>query len=544
MSPEQCRGAGTVDARADIYSLGCILFEMTCGRPPFIGEGAGEILGAHQYLEPPAPQSLAPDTPPGLGALIVHMLAKRADARPQTMAIVSQTLDELLQSLGALIRTNPPWPASAQPPSPSQPPPSPSQPPSSPSQPPLSSSQPPLSSLQPPREPSQPPRALSQPPLSELTPLPGLAPPSSAGPTTPPSSPAGPTIVVSGTRTRRLPFMLGGFVSAGALMALVAIAPWDRDPQPQITRAEVATTPPPRVAALANNAARAEPAAVAGPPDRLEAPADAPTDAPSPPIATAADPAPPIAPDTSQVAVLPLKDAIELECLRHQKSESWAALSGCADQLKPLNAALAGELKLRATQESQAAVKVAAVEAALRAKDLQRARTELDRIWTGATAYQRIKARYDAAEDAAIADAAADLERVSSGDCQQYLRLLTQLTATRPPRVAAEAERRVKCVAAPTPTPAPTNCNAAALAATGKEQVVAGQLAAALVSYEAAYACKPDLRYLRKACVIACDMRDPKRAKAIWKRLSDDEKQAALGECTRNGITADKLNAP
>src|SRR5262245_34907755 len=56
MSPEQCRGAGAVDSRADIYSLGCILFEMVCGQPPFVSEGVGEIVGAHLHVPPPAPQ--------------------------------------------------------------------------------------------------------------------------------------------------------------------------------------------------------------------------------------------------------------------------------------------------------------------------------------------------------------------------------------------------------------------------------------------------------------------------------------------------------
>jgi eukaryotic-like serine/threonine-protein kinase len=52
MAPEQCRGVAT-DHRADLYALGCIAFELCGGRPPFVGEGTGDVLAAHIHVPTP-----------------------------------------------------------------------------------------------------------------------------------------------------------------------------------------------------------------------------------------------------------------------------------------------------------------------------------------------------------------------------------------------------------------------------------------------------------------------------------------------------------
>jgi serine/threonine protein kinase len=75
MSPEQSKGAGNVDARADLYALGCILFEMLCGRPPFVAEGGGEVMAQHIYAAVPMPSSIAPVSQE-LEQLVVRALAK------------------------------------------------------------------------------------------------------------------------------------------------------------------------------------------------------------------------------------------------------------------------------------------------------------------------------------------------------------------------------------------------------------------------------------------------------------------------------------
>ncbi len=93
MSPEQCRGLGDIDRRADIYALGCIMFEMVTGRLPFDGEGPGDIMASHLKEPAPPPSSFAPTLPRLLDVLVLKMLAKKPVERPQTMEEVISLLD-------------------------------------------------------------------------------------------------------------------------------------------------------------------------------------------------------------------------------------------------------------------------------------------------------------------------------------------------------------------------------------------------------------------------------------------------------------------
>ncbi len=93
MSPEQCRGAGQVDHRSDIYSLGCIAYNMLAGRAPFEYEGFGEIISAHLHESPRPLRAILPELPDTLDQLVRELLAKSPADRPQTMEAVTARLD-------------------------------------------------------------------------------------------------------------------------------------------------------------------------------------------------------------------------------------------------------------------------------------------------------------------------------------------------------------------------------------------------------------------------------------------------------------------
>ncbi|HLF09172.1 MAG TPA: protein kinase [Dehalococcoidia bacterium] len=91
MPPEQAMG-GTVEARSDLYSVGCMLYEMVTGRPPFVGDDNIAIIGQHLNTPPVSPSWHHPDLPKGLETLILRLLEKDPNRRPTSAANVRQAL--------------------------------------------------------------------------------------------------------------------------------------------------------------------------------------------------------------------------------------------------------------------------------------------------------------------------------------------------------------------------------------------------------------------------------------------------------------------
>ncbi|ODQ93435.1 Stk1 family PASTA domain-containing Ser/Thr kinase [Mycolicibacterium holsaticum] len=85
LSPEQASG-NSVDARSDVYSLGCVLYEILTGEPPFVGDSPVAVAYQHVREDPVAPSQRNPNISPELDAVVLKALAKNPDNRYQTAA--------------------------------------------------------------------------------------------------------------------------------------------------------------------------------------------------------------------------------------------------------------------------------------------------------------------------------------------------------------------------------------------------------------------------------------------------------------------------
>ena len=102
MPPEQAMG-GEVTPQSDLYSLGAMIYEMVTGRAPFLGDDSVAIIGQHINTAPVAPTWHNPDCPRPLEALVIRLLAKSPNERPESAADVLAALDaiDLVVAAGA-----------------------------------------------------------------------------------------------------------------------------------------------------------------------------------------------------------------------------------------------------------------------------------------------------------------------------------------------------------------------------------------------------------------------------------------------------------
>src|SRR5438445_5772676 len=92
MSPEQATGAEHLDGRSDVYSLGCVLYEMLAGHPPFLGTTAQEILARHSLDAVPPLRTIRPELPEAVELAVRKALAKSPADRWRTPAALSEAL--------------------------------------------------------------------------------------------------------------------------------------------------------------------------------------------------------------------------------------------------------------------------------------------------------------------------------------------------------------------------------------------------------------------------------------------------------------------
>jgi serine/threonine-protein kinase len=95
LSPEQARGE-TVDSRSDVYSTGCLLYELLTGRPPFVGDSPVSVAYQHVREQAQPPSAFEPTLPPEVDAIVMKALAKRTEERYQGAAAMRSDIERYL----------------------------------------------------------------------------------------------------------------------------------------------------------------------------------------------------------------------------------------------------------------------------------------------------------------------------------------------------------------------------------------------------------------------------------------------------------------
>ncbi|WP_082503275.1 Stk1 family PASTA domain-containing Ser/Thr kinase [Nocardioides sp. Leaf307] len=107
LSPEQARGE-TVDSRSDVYSAGCLLYELLAGRPPFVGDSPVAVAYQHVREQAQPPSDHDTSLPPEIDAIVMKALAKRVEDRYQSAAAMRSDIERYLA--GRPVQATPPPP--------------------------------------------------------------------------------------------------------------------------------------------------------------------------------------------------------------------------------------------------------------------------------------------------------------------------------------------------------------------------------------------------------------------------------------------------